>query len=42
MSIRSKSGRTYANALEKWKAVKEKRRSWAIANAPKPKKQRDK
>jgi hypothetical protein len=37
MSIRSKSGRTYKNALEKAKATKEKRRAWAIANKSKKK-----
>lgn len=38
MSVRSKSGRSYANSLEKYKATQERRRAWAIAKAPKPKK----
>lgn len=42
MSVRSKSGRRYANALEKYKATKERRRAWAIAHAPKPKNKKDK
>lgn len=42
MSIRSKSGIRYANALEKYKATKERRRAWAIAHAPKPKNKKDK
>jgi hypothetical protein len=42
MSVRSKSGRTYKNALEKYKATKEKRRAWAIAHASKSKNKKDK
>lgn len=32
MSIRSNSGRTYKNALEKWKSTKEAAKNWAINN----------
>jgi hypothetical protein len=38
MSIRSKSGISYSNALEKWKAEKASRKRWAINHAPKKKK----
>lgn len=30
MSVRSRSGRTYKNILEKWKAEKAARKNWSI------------
>jgi len=38
MSVRSRSGRTYKNALSKWKSVKESRKRYAIAKSSRTKK----